>query len=211
MKAQIALLIAACGHSSTPTSSSSSPSTTTTQDVDTAIAQPDTESDPVTEPKDKPVVTKADAPPRPGDPIVERWVNAHNRYRTKHCAPPLTWSTKLAEVAQKWADTMKAKGCTFEHSGDKRYGENLAGGTSGALDPEATVGMWYDEIKEYTFPDGGFSMKTGHFTQLVWRSTKHVGCGRTTCKGMDLYVCNYDPPGNWEGQYRKEVLPACAK
>ena len=30
-------------------------------------------------------------------------------------------------------------------------------------------------------------------------------------KGNDIYVCNYDPPGNWEGQYRQEVLPASCK
>ena len=26
-------------------------------------------------------------------------------------------------------------------------------------------------------------------------------------KGMDIYVCEYDPPGNWEGQYRDNVRP----
>jgi hypothetical protein len=24
---------------------------------------------------------------------------------------------------------------------------------------------------------------------------------------MDIYVCNYDPPGNVEGEYRNNVLP----
>ena len=67
--------------------------------------------------------------------------------------------------------------------------------------------MWYDEIAQYRFPDGGFSMQTGHFTQVVWRGTKRVGCGRSQCKGMDIYVCEYDPPGNWEGQYRDNVRP----
>jgi hypothetical protein len=71
--------------------------------------------------------------------------------------------------------------------------------------------MWYDEIKIYKFPNGGFSMRTGHFTQLVWRSTKQVGCGHVQCKGNDIYVCEYDPPGNWEGQYRQEVLPASCR
>jgi hypothetical protein len=45
----------------------------------------------------------------------------------------------------------------------------------------------------------------------VWRSTKQVGCGHVQCQGNDIYVCNYDPPGNWEGRYRDEVLPASCK
>lgn len=143
--------------------------------------------------------------------VAQRWVDAHNRYRAKHCAAPLTWSKKLADIAQKWANTLKAKGCAFEHSPGAKYGENLAGGTSGALDPEGATAMWYDEIKKYNFKKGGFSMETGHFTQVVWTTTKQVGCGQVTCKGMDIYVCNYDPPGNWEGRYKQHVLPTSCK
>jgi pathogenesis-related protein 1 len=134
------------------------------------------------------------------------FVAAHARVRAKHCAPPLTWSPKLAEYAQHWADSLKAHRCSFEHS-NGQYGENLAAGTIGALDPAGTVDYWYSEIKDYKFPDGGFSMKTGHFTQLVWKSTTQVGCGHAQCNGLDLWVCEYDPPGNVEGEYRANVLP----
>jgi uncharacterized protein YkwD len=134
------------------------------------------------------------------------WIDAHNRVRAKHCAAPLTWSAKLAQAAQQWANALRAKSCSFGHSGGA-YGENLAAGTSGTLAPASVVGMWYDEVSQYRFPDGGFSMKTGHFTQVVWRGTRQVGCGRSQCNGMDIYVCEYDPPGNWEGQYRDNVLP----
>jgi uncharacterized protein YkwD len=134
------------------------------------------------------------------------WVDAHNRFRAKHCAAALTWSAKLAEVAQRWANALRDRGCQFGHSGGA-YGENLAAGTRGTLDPASVVKMWYDEVAQYRFPDGGFSMETGHFTQVVWRGTQRVGCGRSQCKGMDIYVCEYDPPGNWEGQYRDNVRP----
>jgi uncharacterized protein YkwD len=142
--------------------------------------------------------------------IAQRFVAAHNAVRAKHCAAPLTWSPKLAMVAQKWADALRDKGCAFGHSGGQ-YGENLAAGTEGVLDPEATVKMWYDEIAKYKFPDGGFSMETGHFTQVVWRGTTQVGCGHAQCKGNDIWVCNYDPAGNWDGQYRENVLPRGCK
>jgi uncharacterized protein YkwD len=144
---------------------------------------------------------------KPNAPVdAKSFVDAHNRLRAKHCAPPLAWSPKLAASAQKWASTLRERGCMFGHSGGQ-YGENLAGGTEGTMDANAVVEMWYAEGKHYSFRSGGFSMKTGHFTQLVWRDTREVGCGRTQCNGMDVFVCQYDPPGNVEGQYRENVLP----
>ncbi len=66
------------------------------------------------------------------------------------------------------------------------------------------------EIDQYDWKHGGFSMDTGHFTQVVWRGTAEVGCGTMTCGGMDVWVCNYDPPGNMEGDYAANVArPGC--
>jgi len=138
-------------------------------------------------------------------------VAAHNRVRAKHCAPPLKWSSKLAASAQSWANTIRDRGCALGHSGSASYGENLAAGTSGMLDAAAVVGMWYDEIKKFNFRSGGFSMKTGHFTQVVWRGTREVGCGKSQCNGLDVWICQYAPPGNVEGQYRENVLPTGCK
>ena len=134
-------------------------------------------------------------------------VAAHNAYRAKHCAPPLTWSPKLAAAAQQWANSLKAQGCKFGHKPRNPYGENLAAGTSGALDGREVARMWYDEVKLYDFRRGGFSMQTGHFTQVVWRQTTQIGCGVATCNGMDIWVCEYNPPGNVERQYSQQVLP----
>jgi uncharacterized protein YkwD len=158
----------------------------------------------------EPQQRQPDPPAQHAGTVAQRFVAAHNAARAKHCAAPLTWSPKLAAVAQKWADTLKAKGCSFGHSGGQ-YGENLAAGTDGVLDPEGVVAMWYDEIAKYKFPNGGFSMTTGHFTQVVWRGTTQVGCGHSECKGNDIWVCNYDPAGNWDGQYRDNVLPVGCK
>ncbi len=36
----------------------------------------------------------------------------------------------------------------------------------------------------------------GHYTQLVWRGTRDVGCAKVFCSGYMIVVCNYNPPGN---------------
>jgi uncharacterized protein YkwD len=149
-------------------------------------------------------------PPPPRGPRLatdaQQILDAHNRYRAQHCAAPLAWSPKLEQVAARWAQSLVDQGCKFGHSGGQ-YGENLAAGTSGTLDGNAVAAMWYDEIKEYSFDRGGFSMNTGHFTQVVWRDTSEVGCAKATCRGMDIWVCNYNPAGNVDGDYRANVKP----
>jgi pathogenesis-related protein 1 len=40
----------------------------------------------------------------------------------------------------------------------------------------------------------------GHYTQVVWRNTKEIGCGKAECGDRAIVVCNYDPPGNVMGQ-----------
>jgi len=175
------------------------------------VPEPAARRDPARSDRGRGGAPRADprSPPaaKPAAPTeAQAMVDAHNRVRAKHCASPLAWSPKLAQAAQRWANALRDKGCAFGHSNGS-YGENLAAGTTGLLDPEATVKMWYDEIAQYKFPDGGFAMQTGRFTQVVWRGTTEVGCGRSQCKGMDIWVCEYDPPGNWEGQYRDNVRP----
>lgn len=137
-------------------------------------------------------------------------VDAHDRRRAAHCAGPLAWSEALAAHAQGWADHLAASGCRLEHSSDG-YGENLAAGTAGTLSPEDVAQMWYREQASYDFDAGGFSMETGHFTQLVWTGTERIGCGVSQCNGLDVWVCNYDPPGNYEGEYASNVLPTSCR
>lgn len=145
----------------------------------------------------------ADPPPTgAANPILEE----HNRLRALHCAPPLAWSPALEKSAQAWADHLASAGCELEHSSGP-HGENLAAGSIGAMDGPGVVRYWYDENAQYTFGRGGFSSGTGHFTQVVWSGTREVGCGRTQCQGMDVWVCQYDPPGNMQGAFAENVKP----
>lgn len=67
------------------------------------------------------------------------------------------------------------------------------------------VWIWLQE-RGYTYGSSG----AGHFTQMVWKSTTHLGCGDKWCSGRRLYVCQYKPPGNVRGRYSQNVLPPTA-
>jgi uncharacterized protein YkwD len=129
-------------------------------------------------------------------------LDSHNSYRAKHCAPALTWSAQIAATAQTWAN-----GCKFVHDQNDDYGENLAMGTS--LTAQQAVDLWYGEASAYDFAMPGHKSGTGHFTQIIWRGTTELGCGRAECGDGALIVCRYSPPGNYTGEYPENVLPAC--
>lgn len=189
------LVIAGCSGTTGPGPAGPSPDDEPATAVD---AEPDPGADPA-----PPDPTAAG----PTDPVAAGLLAAHNRARAEHCAPALTWSPALAAVATAWAESLAAHDCGFEHSSSS-YGENLAAGTASALDADAVVAMWVDEVAAYDFRRPGFGMNTGHFTQVVWRGTTQLGCGTATCNGMSLWVCNYDPAGNVEGDFPANVAAA---
>ncbi len=170
----------------------------------TSAATQDAQSPPQGPAPQDPGAPGAAAAPATGDSGTEAWVAAHNAYRAQHCAGPLAWSHEVAKFAQQWAEKLRAGGCNLQHS-QGRYGENLAGGSGGMLDAASSTKMWFDEISKYDFGSGGFSMETGHFTQVVWKGTTKIGCAKASCGETDVFVCNYDPPGNVEGGYRDNV------
>jgi uncharacterized protein YkwD len=134
----------------------------------------------------------------------------HNAYRAKHGVPPLVLSTQLNDVAQHYAEQL-ARTNRLAHSGNKRYGENLYTERSSSPAPprpEAVVNSWYGEIKNYNFNKPGFHTGTGHFTQLVWKSSQELGMGIAQAADGTWYVVgNYSPPGNISGQFPTNVLP----
>ena len=48
----------------------------------------------------------------------------------------------------------------------------------------------------------------GHFTQVVWKTSKKLGIAkaRSPKSGKTIVVANYEPAGNWVGQYKENVL-----
>ncbi len=170
--------------------------------------KPPEEARPV-EPPPPPETARAPGSARPAGALGELF-DAHNRHRARHCAPALEWSMEMASGAQSWAEDLAARGCAFEHSGT-RLGENLAGATAGSLSGEAVADLWYSEHDQYGFRRPGYSPRSGHFTQVVWVASRRLGCGTSRCGGNDLWVCRYDPAGNMEGAFERNVLPTSCR
>ncbi|UJR16771.1 hypothetical protein I4U23_003671 [Adineta vaga] len=68
---------------------------------------------------------------------------------------------------------------------------------------------WYDEIKYYNFNRPGFSSATGHFTQVVWKSSTKLGMGVAFGNGGQrvVVVAQYGPAGNMMGAFPQNVPP----
>lgn len=139
--------------------------------------------------------------------------DAHNVVRgmVEHQTPllPLTWSDALEATATAYGmmcinndgnanimDHNPNRGMGHPYS----VGENIyaSGGTATA---QAAVQLWASEKAMYTYPNG-YSPATGHYTQIVWRTTREVGCARVHCPNIpypSTIICNYGPAGNSGG------------
>jgi len=146
----------------------------------------------------------------PGDPEpaeMNGMTAAHNAARANvqppatPPIPPIAWSATVASVAQAYADN-----CVFKHSGGS-YGENLYASTNGSS-PQKVVGSWTSEASSYDYASNQCSNICGHYTQVVWAKSTKLGCGVANCTknspfgsgAWQLWVCNYDPPGNFGSQ-----------
>jgi len=138
----------------------------------------------------------------------------------------LSWSNEIASDAQKYADILASNG-KFEHDGavysNGPYGENLYASLqpSGEVATyEEAVESWYVEKDYYNHDDNSCSVDKnntdtdtvnnlvfntcGHYTQIVWKDTKYVGCGKAKytagdLKGGYVIVCKYKTQGNIVG------------
>jgi hypothetical protein len=141
---------------------------------------------------------------------------AHNAVRasvsTGDPLPALEWSCEIAAVAQAYANVLQGQDCPLDHSGNEDYGENIYWRFSDPptdATPQDVVDAWAAELTCYSydkFPDQCTPVtdvcdSCGHYTAMVWRDTLRVGCGSARCGKAEIWVCNYDPPGNFVGEY----------
>ncbi len=133
-------------------------------------------------------------------------LNAHNKERELVNSPRIIWDNQLAEYAYKWAENLAQNDNEIWHrtQTEKHYGENISSFFGYDFTANKGVDMWNEEKAHYTYsPIDHISFKyTGHYTQVVWANTRRVGCGcAKSVSGSYFFVCNYDPPGNYVGEY----------
>ncbi|PIL30253.1 transporter [Ganoderma sinense ZZ0214-1] len=136
---------------------------------------------------------------------ITAYLTAHNSVRAQHGAAALTWNETLAGAAQSWVNK-----CVFKHSGGSLgpYGENLAAGT-GTYPITSAVKSWTNEVSDYDAQNP----QPSHFTQVVWKNTKQLGCAVADCSTIfppkygvaHFYACEYYPAGNVIGQFPQNV------
>lgn len=157
--------------------------------------------------------------------VVSAMTSEHNTARanvvTADPLPQLTWSASLASDARRWARELARRCGGLEHHTSAAHGQNIASRASTGLDsrfsPAEAVAGWVAEGKCYERGRFGttdrcdkacvaelHSPGCGHYTQVVWRATRELGCAYASCSraGMlvEYWVCNYAPPGNVKGR-----------
>ncbi|XP_067679222.1 cysteine-rich secretory protein 2-like isoform X2 [Haliotis asinina] len=126
----------------------------------------------------------------------------------------LVWDDQLEQEASAWANR-----CVFAHQ-YKGRGENLAFNTNKYPESELTeiaFKGWFDEKNIYSY--GQYSCGAScHYTQLVWATTRRVGCAMKRCEYLAqatanawYLVCFYDPAGNKMGKKPYQKGSSCSK
>jgi len=143
---------------------------------------------------------------------------AHNAVRAKKSLAGLIWSDTLASHAQEWADHLaKVNNCQLNHrptSGPMKqeYGENLWWGDADIWSDgtrklqkatiESVVKTWAAEVAHYNYDENSClpGKECSNYTQIMWQDSTTVGCGFQQCSDKSqVWVCNYNPPGNFVG------------
>ncbi len=151
----------------------------------------------------------------------QKLLDSHNSIRQRLGIPALRWSARLESYAADWANFLttqadclpRRRGSAGLSQNGSRLGENLAllapvrfgdGRTeSAAIDESKVVLDWVRQGIEYNYDDNecGIGKVCENYTQVVWRDTQVMGCAAASCPDKSqIWVCNYDPPGNFFDQ-----------
>lgn len=136
-------------------------------------------------------------------------LTAHNEERRRYGIPALEWDPALAADAARYAGQM-AQSNIFRHSMKsgraKPSGENLWMGPRRLYSYEVMVGSFLDERKYFRskgklpdFSTSGRWQDVGHYTQMIWRGTRKLGCALGDGQSYEYLVCRYFPAGNVYG------------
>ncbi|XP_074112008.1 uncharacterized protein LOC141535790 isoform X1 [Cotesia typhae] len=147
----------------------------------------------------------------PDKEFINLCLETHNYYRNRHGVPALRLNKQLCKTSQDWANILATKG-RLEHRANIEYGENLycmwSSNPKTIVNGDEPVNDWYVEETQHQYNREPTTLKTGHFTQIVWRSSTELGVGMARNRNGEVYVvCNYNPAGNFLGSFMENVLP----
>lgn len=147
--------------------------------------------------------------PRGADLLRAVVLDMHNDERDALGLSPLQWDDALATDAARYAAEMSRTG-QFRHSPRTsraiESGENLWMGPRRLYGYDRMIGAFLDE-RGFFRPQGrlpdisttGRWQDVGHYTQMIWRNTRKVGCALAESSQYDYLVCRYYPAGNAYG------------
>jgi pathogenesis-related protein 1 len=151
----------------------------------------------------------------------ERILETHNSIRRQLGVPELRWSTQMQVYATEWALFLSREGgCELRYRGSiglplhkNGLGENLyfhealvasdGSRRRESIDGRIPVLDWARQAEHFNYIDNtcALNQRCDGYTQLVWSDSAVVGCGAASCPNNDqIWVCNYDPPGNFNLQ-----------
>ncbi|KAL2502302.1 CAP superfamily protein [Forsythia ovata] len=133
---------------------------------------------------------------------VKQFLASQNAARSALRLAPLVWDARLSSYAE-WYANLRRWDCALEHSNGP-YGENIFWGSGNGWMPANAAMAWVSERRWYNYWSNScaYGKECGHYTQIVWRDTRKIGCARVICNGGKgvFMICNYDPPGNYIGE-----------
>ncbi|XP_072399922.1 uncharacterized protein [Diabrotica undecimpunctata] len=141
----------------------------------------------------------------------EDFLEAHNNYRKRHGVPLLKLDKKLCKYSQEWAAYLAQRNI-LEHRPGSNYGENIyciySSDLNFTVNGHTPVDTWYEEVSEHPFGREPSNLKSGHFSQVIWKSSEFLGVGvAKNSQGSIYVVANYSPAGNFVGHYVENVPP----
>jgi pathogenesis-related protein 1 len=137
-------------------------------------------------------------------------LSTHNELRRLRFNAPLIYDTRVEKAAQKHADYLANTGSFHHdtHNLENKYGENLYAFSS-IKKPNLSkiIKKWYSEKIYYDYKTRSCKAGKicGHYTQIVWKNSKYLGCASAKYKqgrfkNGYVTVCKYYPYGNIIGQ-----------
>ncbi|GAT28463.1 SCP-like extracellular protein [Aspergillus luchuensis] len=145
------------------------------------------------------------------------WTSAWTSSWSSTVAPSTTLATSTSSSASSTATNAYQSAVLYNHNVHR---SNHSASSASEIGVMITNLMYNDEMGYYTDlygeadPDMTYFDNWGHFSQIVWAATTHVGCATVTCdslgnvdasEALPFTVCNYSPAGNYEGEYATNV------